>query len=61
MAKPPNSPPHSDLDGVHQDEADLIDAAIAADQDSSDLERAEKNSKGRPDRSDLPESRDDRS
>ena len=61
MAKPPKSTPHSDIDGIHEDELDNVEAAIAADQDASDLKRAAEESKGRPDQSDAREGRDDRS
>ena len=61
MAKPPKSPPHSDLNGVREDEVDIIDAAVAADQDAADLKRAAEESKGRPDQSEAGEGRDDRS
>jgi len=61
MAKPPNTPPHSDLDGVREDELDNIEAANAAGQDAADLKRAAGESKGRPDRSAARGGRDDRS
>jgi hypothetical protein len=60
MTKPPKTPPHSAIDGVHEDRVDTVDAAIAAGQDGRDLARAQKESAGRP----LPskeKSRDDRS
>jgi hypothetical protein len=60
MPKPPATPPDSLADGVHQDRRDNIDAAIEAGQDASDLDRARKNSAGRPDRS-KEKSADDRS
>lgn len=60
MPKPPNTPPSSDLDGVDEDERRNTDAAIAAGQDSSDLERADRESAGRPRYSDE-RSADDRS
>ena len=61
MAKPPKTPPHSDLDGIHEDELDNVEAANAAGQDASDLKRAAEESKGRPDRSAARGGRDDRS
>ncbi len=48
MAKPPTSPPSSDLDGVDRDEVSNVDAAIESGQDGEDLERARKNSVGKP-------------
>ena len=61
MAKPPKSTPHSDIDGIHEDEVDNVEAAIAAGQDAADLKRAAEESKGRPDQSDALDGRDDRS
>ncbi|HKR23857.1 MAG TPA: hypothetical protein VJS15_01240 [Allosphingosinicella sp.] len=49
MPKPPPTPPHSDLDGVHQDAFRTPDAAAAAGQDAGDLDRARRGSAGRPD------------
>jgi len=49
MSKPPPTPPHSDLDGVHQDAVRTPDAAAAAGQDAGDLDRARRKSAGRPD------------
>jgi hypothetical protein len=49
VSKPPQATPHSDLDGVHQDEKRNIDSANEAGQDTSDLQRAHEGSKGRPD------------
>lgn len=48
MAKPPNTPPNSDIDGVDEDERRNVDAAIEAGQDTSDLARAKREDKGRP-------------
>jgi hypothetical protein len=61
VSKPPPSTPHSDIDGVHQDEESNVDTANAAGQDSSDLEKAGRHSKGRPPYSDDQPARDDRS
>ena len=61
MPKPPQSTPHSDLDGVHEDEARNVDSANAADQDSADLAEAKEKSKGRPPYSDDVAAGDDRS
>ena len=60
MAKPPKTPPSSDLDGVHEDERRNTDAAIAAGQDGKDLARARDEAAGKPDFS-KERSRDDRS
>ena len=48
MPKPPESTPHSDLDGIRQDERPNVETATEAGQDGGDLERARKESKGRP-------------
>ena len=48
MTKPPKSTPHSDIDGIHEDEVHNIDAANEAGQDSGDLEKAKAESIGRP-------------
>ncbi|MEA3050758.1 MAG: hypothetical protein QOG84_2594 [Sphingomonadales bacterium] len=49
MPKPPQATPHSDIDGVHRDEKRNVDSANEAGQDTSDLQRAHEDSKGRPD------------
>ncbi len=59
MTKPPKTPPNSDIDGVHEDEARNTDVAAAIGQDGADLERARKENVGRPPYSDE-KSRDDR-
>ena len=61
MAKPPKSPPSSDISGVRQDEKRNVDAAIAADQDAGDLEQARRRSPGRPTPAGKDVSADDRS
>ncbi len=48
MPKPPPTPPHSDLDGVHRDAVSTPGAAAAAGQDAGDLDRARRGSAGRP-------------
>lgn len=48
MSKPPRTPPSSDIDGVRQDERDNVEAANEAGQDAGDLERARRDSPGRP-------------
>ncbi len=60
MARPPQSPPHSDLDGVNEDEVSNVEAANASGQDGKDLARARDQAAGKPEYSDE-ESRDDRS
>jgi hypothetical protein len=49
VLKPPQATPHSDIDGVHRDEKRNVDSANDAGQDTSDLQRAHEDSKGRPD------------
>ena len=61
MSKPPKATPHSDLDGVREDERRNIDSAAEAGQDSADLAEAKKKSIGRPPDSDEAKGRDDRS
>ena len=61
MSKPPATPPHSDTDGVHQDQVDIVDVANRAGQDAGDLERARKDSAGRPRPSGGDSGADDRS
>ena len=60
MPKPPETPPSSDIHGVHQDRRDNVDAAIEAGQDGADLERARREAAGRPNHA-KEASRDDRS
>lgn len=52
MSKPPATGPNSDVDGVHEDRHDVIDASNEAGQTSADLKRAQDQSKGRPQHSD---------
>ena len=52
MPKPPKSTPHSDLDGVREDELPNVETAIEASQDSADLARAHRESAARPSYSD---------
>ena len=52
MSKPPPSTPHSDMDGVHQDEKPNVESAIDAGEDSGDVERAKDQSIARPKTSD---------
>ena len=48
MSKPPKSGPHSDLDGIHEDEESNVESANEAGQDSADLERAARENVARP-------------
>lgn len=57
MPKPPKATPHSDIEGIHQDERRNVDAANNAGQSSADLARAKKESRGRPPSSDEEEDR----
>ena len=59
MAKPPSTPPHTDLEGNDRDERGQVDAAARTGQDGRDLERAREEAKGRPKHSDAA-SADDR-
>lgn len=59
MAKPPPSTPHSDIDGVHEDERRNTDTA--AGEGARSLGRAAKETVARPDYEDDKENRDDRS
>jgi hypothetical protein len=61
VPKPPKSTPHSDLDGVREDERGNVDNAVEAGQDSADLKRAGDESAGRPDYAEDRPNRDDRS
>jgi hypothetical protein len=61
VPKPPQSTPHSDVDGVHRDERRNVDSANDAGQDSGDLGKAHDRSHGRPPYSDDQPARDDRS
>ncbi len=60
VTKPPPSTPHSDLDGVHQDERRNTDVAAELGQSAEDVEQARKQSRARPPVDDQ-KSRDDRS
>ena len=52
MAKPPESTPHSDLDGVHQDEERNTDVAADRGESGGELQRAHEDSRARPPYSD---------
>jgi hypothetical protein len=61
VPKPPQSTPHSDIEGVRKDERRNIDSANDAKQGSGDLDRARRESPGRPPYADDQPNRDDRS
>ena len=61
MPRPPATPPHSDIDGIDEDEVRNTDAAVEAGQDAGDLARARDEAAGRPDYSEEAGNRDDRS
>lgn len=61
MPRPPNSPPHSDTDGIHEDEVRNVDAALASGQDTRELARARTEAAAKPDYSGDDENGDDRS
>jgi hypothetical protein len=48
MAKPPASTPHSDLDGVHEDERRNTDTAAKTGESSADLASAAAKTVARP-------------
>ena len=49
MSKPPPTPPHSDVDGVHRDGTRPSKPLPPHGQDGEDLERAARETVGRPD------------
>ena len=53
MSKPPKSTPHSDIDGVHQDEKPNIETANASGQTPANLALAREQSKGHPNYTDA--------
>jgi hypothetical protein len=48
MSKPPPSGPHSDIDGVHQDERPNVETAIESGQSTANLGLARHKGKGYP-------------
>ena len=60
MAKPPPATPHSDIDGVHQDEVRNTDVAADRGESAGSLERAKDEAVARPGYSDDAKNRDDR-
>ena len=59
MAKPPKTTPHSDIDGVHQEEVPNTDVAADLGQSGGALSRARKQSVARPEHIDEDGSRDE--
>jgi len=60
MAKPPPSTPHSDIDGIHEDERRNTDVAADRGESAGDLSDAQENNAARPEYHDDQENRDDR-
>ncbi len=60
MPRPPKATPHSDIDGVHQDEARSTDVAAELGDDAGDLKRAAEQATARPPYADDQENHDDR-
>ena len=60
MPKPPSATPHSDIDGIHQDEKPNVETASDEGQSAGSLDRAKKESVARPDYSDDRGNKDDR-
>ena len=48
MPKPPKSSPHSDIDGVHEDERPNVGTATNTGETTDDLRLAREEAKGRP-------------
>jgi len=48
MARPPKTTPHSDIDGVHQDERPSVEVAEELGQSAEEVAKARRKSKGRP-------------
>ncbi len=61
MPRPPRTPPHSDTDGVREDEVRNVDAALAAGQSTEALARAHSEAAARPEHSKDDDNADDRS
>ncbi len=60
MAKPPESTPHSDIDGVHEDGRPNVESANDVGQDNEDVELAAEETVGRPPYSPGPDGNDER-
>jgi hypothetical protein len=61
VSKPPESTPHSDIDGVHRDEKPNVETAREAREGAENLELARDQSVGKPGYSTDGANRDDRS
>jgi hypothetical protein len=61
VTKPPKTPSHSDLDGVHRDEKPNVESAVEAGQDTQDLALAASENAARPEYADDVKNKDDRS
>ena len=61
MPKPPRSTPHSDLDGVHEDDKPNVERAVEAGEGTDDLALARDEAAARPDHTEDRPNRDDRS
>jgi hypothetical protein len=60
MAKPPPSTPHSDIDGIHQDEERNVETAAKTGETPASLDHARKQTKARPDHVDDRRNKEDR-
>ena len=60
MPKPPKATPHSDIDGVHQDERRNTDVAAELGEGSGELQRAHEGNAARPPYSEDRKGKDDR-
>lgn len=59
MPRPPEATPHSDIDGVHQDERRNTDVAAERGEGAEDLKKAKERSAARP-HAEEGEGKDDR-
>ena len=60
MSKPPPSTPHSDIEGVHQDERKNTDVASERGESGKALREAREGNVARPEYHDKKENKDDR-
>jgi hypothetical protein len=60
MPKPPKATPHSDLDGVHEDDRPNTEVAAELGEGAEDLKRARDGNAARPPYADDVENDDDR-
>nr|WP_295371228.1 hypothetical protein [uncultured Sphingosinicella sp.] len=60
MAKPPQATPHSDIDGVHQDERRNTDVATELGESAKELKEVQDEKVAKPPYSDDKENVDDR-